>query len=111
MQAWEALGRGVGEAEASRQLHAHLPHGANYCPSSRHINTEFIILYVAQSLAPNTQLINGEKCANSLFQKAGIYVGLCSGDREPIKKTSVLMEAVLEWGFVGQGADLKDKSQ
>lgn len=27
------------------------------------------------------------------------------------KKTSVLMEAQLERDFVGQGADLKDKSQ
>lgn len=113
MQAWEAWG---GEAEASRQLRARLPHRANYCPSSRHINTEFIKLYVAQSIAPNTQLINGEKCANPLFQKAGMCMGLCSGTRGPIKKkkkTSVLMEALLGKGFVGRGrgADLKDKSQ
>lgn len=71
---------------------------------------------MAQSIAPNTQLINGEKCANPLFQKAGMCMGLCSGTRGPIKKkkkTSVLMEALLGKGFVGRGggADLKDKSQ
>lgn len=66
---------------------------------------QFIILYVARSIAPNTQLINSEKCANPLFQKAGIYMTLSSGNRGPIKKkkTSVLMEALLERGFVGRG--------
>lgn len=70
---------------------------------------QFIILYVAQSIAPNTQFINSEKCANLLFQKAGICMTLSSGNRGPIKKkkkkkkTNVLMEALLERGFVGCG--------
>lgn len=98
MQAWEAWG---GEAEASRQLRARLPHRANYCPSSRHINTEFIILYVAQSIAPNTQLINGEKCANPLFQKAGMCMGLCSGTRGPIKKKK--KDQCFDVGTAGKG--------
>lgn len=109
MQAWEAWE--WGEAEASRQLQAHLPHRANYCPFSRHINTEFIILYVAQSIAPNTQLINGEKCANPLFQKAGICMGLCSGTRGPIKEDQCLDGSTARKGLCRPGANLKDKSQ
>lgn len=60
-------------------------------PSSRHINTERVSLFGAQSLASDTQLIDSEKCAHQLSQKAGMCMGLCSGDRRPIKKTSVMM--------------------
>lgn len=43
-------------------------------PSSRHINMELITLCVAQSIAPDTQLMDSEKCANQLSQTAGICV-------------------------------------
>jgi hypothetical protein len=55
-------------------------------PSSRHVNTntELITLFMAQSIAPDTQLIDSEKCANQLSQKAGMCMDLCSGDKAPI---------------------------
>lgn len=54
--------------------------------SSRHINTERVSLFGAQSLASDAQLIDSEKCARQLSQKAGMCMGLCSEDRGPIKK-------------------------
>lgn len=71
--------------------------------SSRHINTERVSLFGAQSLASDAQLIDSEKCARQLSQKAGMCMGLCSEDRGPIKKTNVMMEMGLEQGFRNQG--------